>query len=199
MDDERKPKKIITGEENAPTLVEPTPTSLLVAGKSMPPKRSARRKKKPAVEPTESDDSASDSDDGAPVVKRRQRKAAARGDKKRAKRAEKDTFWLVDEETDEISDESFKGKCGADPAACAAKLAKKAWAKNKHMIMIELEHAATGTRYQFNSNDWSSRKGGKAKFSKHDSGSVPLHIRVTHSSSSGRSTGLTPTLRGMGM
>ena len=85
------------------------------------------------------------------------------------------------------------------PAACAAKLAKKARAKNKHMIMIELEHAATGTRYQFNSNDWSSRKGGKAKFSKHDSGSVPLHIRITHSSSSGRSTGLTPTLRGMGM
>ena len=161
----------------------------------------------------ESDDSNNSPTQPTSATKRRDRGAAGRGNKKRAKRAALETFYLVDSNGEIVPTAQYKGKCDPTVVDCAIKLAKKAWGRNKHLQIVELEHERTGNRYTFNSDEWSDNSGGRPKFC--NKGAIePLRIttsRQTNSKNGGpdldkygrpyknQSTGLTPTIGRLNM
>ena len=86
------------------------------------------------------------------------RKAAIRGNKKRAKRAAMDTYYLVVNGEPDTS-QPFKGKpCGGvsqqSAVEAAVRIAKKAWSQNKKTDVVTIEHHESGTRYSFDPRQW---------------------------------------------
>lgn len=129
-------------------------------------------------------------------------KSSARGDKKRAKRAAKDSFYLV---VDGVVDrgQTFAGKAGGAGSIMedAVRVAKKAWSQNKKALLksVVLEHQQTGTRYTFDPRQWCDANG-KSKFA--EGGQNITAIRVSAKASPKKirpngSTGLTPRLRAL--
>jgi hypothetical protein len=162
--------------------------------------RSAARRKS-RQQPTAAEAAA-----GAGACGRRLQKGSARGDKKRAKRAVKDMYYLV---VDGVTDrgQAFAGRAAGAGAAGgsimedAVRVAKKAWSQNKKALLksIVVEHQRTGTRYTFDPRQWCDANG-KTKFA--ESGQNITAIRVSARASpikkrANGSTGLTPRLRAL--
>ena len=101
-----------------------------------------------------------------------------RGDKKRAKRDAKETYFLVvNGEVDR--GRAFGGRANGtnsimEDAVCVA---KKAWSQNKKELLnsIVIEHEGTGTRYTFDPRQWCNANG-KSKFAEGGQSITPLRV-----------------------